>query len=387
MTGSVSRLRLRRRSVLLSGLAGLIAVGVPTGLYLTRARGVGRLAVLGTAVPFAYNESSTQAALSVRAVAFHPSGHALAAFDAGEVVTLWNIDDPSQPAPVTAHGAALQGVRGVFSPDGRVLATIHADGADSAVGLWDVADFSRVGALATLRGPAAGAGCLAIHPNGRVLAVASGDGQGGAKAISLWDITDPTAPAQLSATDPTGYAEIWGMSFSPDGHVLAVGSDGVTSGASGLWSVVDPRRPTALGEFALGESHAAGSGIFSPNGRIVATEGTSGSGDDGTVRIWDVVEPSHPVLLASFTGHSSGPRDLTEVNGLAFSPTGRVLATAGADSVARLWNVSDPRRPALIATVTGHIAALTGVAISPDGRVLATSSIDHTTRLWSISGL
>ena len=64
---------------------------------------------------------------------------------------------------------------------------------------------------------------------------------------------------------------------------------------------------------------------------------------------------------------------------MAFSPDGRLLATASEDKTARLW---DPATGKNLRTLTGHTNAVMGVAFSPDGRLLATASWDHTARLW-----
>jgi WD40 repeat protein len=62
---------------------------------------------------------------------------------------------------------------------------------------------------------------------------------------------------------------------------------------------------------------------FSPDGRLLATA----SGDDGTARLWDPAAGEHRRTL---TGHK------WPVLGVAFSPDGRLLATAGDDGTARL---------------------------------------------------
>ena len=78
-------------------------------------------------------------------------------------------------------------------------------------------------------------------------------------------------------------------------------------------------------------------------------------------------------LARTLTGHTSA------IAGVAFSPDGRLLATASSDGTARVW---DPATGEHMRTLTGHTSAIYGVAFSPDGRLLATASWDETTRVW-----
>jgi WD40 repeat protein len=67
------------------------------------------------------------------------------------------------------------------------------------------------------------------------------------------------------------------------------------------------------------------------------------------------------------------------VMGVAFSPNGRLLATAGADTTARLWGPATGKN---LRTLAGHTSTVYGVAFSQDGRLVATASWDRTARVW-----
>ena len=66
------------------------------------------------------------------------------------------------------------------------------------------------------------------------------------------------------------------------------------------------------------------------------------------------------------------------VNSLAFSPAGAILASAGKDGTARLWQVGGGP-PVVLA---GHGDSVLSVAFRPDGERVATGSADRTARLW-----
>jgi eukaryotic-like serine/threonine-protein kinase len=151
----------------------------------------------------------------------------------------------------------------------------------------------------------------------------------------------------------------WSVAFSPDGKCVAAALD--QAGVK-LWDVTTGRIVrtcySASGAWSVG---------FSPDGKHLASGHTT-----GTVSLWD---PATGRLLRTLEG-----RHRLGVQEVAFSPDGRLLASAGGEET-KLWDVSTG---AEIRTFSGHADAVFGMAYSPDGKRLASASLDGTVRLWDV---
>ena len=181
------------------------------------------------------------------------------------------------------------------------------------------------------------------------------------------------SPAEARLLDSADVVEA--VSLNPDHHVLAAAA---ADGTLRLWDVARPNHPVPLGATLLprNRNEPLYSVVFSPAGNLLAA---AGAGRE--VLLWNVANPAHPVRLPVTL---SGPRNT--VYSLAFSPRRPLLAAGSADQTVRLWNLADPDRPAALGQpLTGPAGYVQSVAFSPDGRTLAAGSTDKTVRLWDVS--
>ncbi len=70
-----------------------------------------------------------------------------------------------------------------------------------------------------------------------------------------------------------------------------------------------------------------------------------------------------------------------DVVGVAYSPDGKLLATAGSDSMAKVWEAATGKE---LITLRGHTQVINDLAFRPEGKVLATASDDKTVKIWDI---
>ena len=73
-------------------------------------------------------------------------------------------------------------------------------------------------------------------------------------------------------------------------------------------------------------------------------------------------------------------RQTFRITNIAFSPDGKILATASGREV-RLW---DPATGTSKQTLTVPSGSVNSVAFGPDGNVIATGGNDRTVRLWEV---
>lgn len=180
-------------------------------------------------------------------------------------------------------------------------------------------------------------------------------------ALQLWECG--TGSLLWTANPPAKSV----LAFAPDDKTLA----GITpSYGLVLWDVQAGRVKQTMTR----QMHVVFTAAFSPNAKIVASGGTgesdsggyslSISGHPGEVNLWDAETGR---LLHTLKGHTNPVVDI------AFSPDGRLIASASLDRTVKVWDVQTGNLQRTL-NVGESGWGTSSVAFSPDGKTLATGS-------------
>jgi len=225
--------------------ASLIAAGTDGSLHLLEPGGAATRLATGPPVP--------------TWLGFRPGGGTLAVVGSAPDVWLLALDAPDDVARLSGHDGRV--VEGAFSPDGRSLYTVGADGVCIA---WDLN--RRVERLRT-----APVGIVtrsvAISPGGDLIATGSDDWK-----IRLYD----ARTGQLTSTLGGAKQQVFGLAFHPAGNILfSCGRDPVVQ----AWAVRTGRELAQL----EGHEDLVLSLALSPEGSTLATASA-----DRTIGLWDL---------------------------------------------------------------------------------------------------
>ena len=173
----------------------------PDGAWLATAGFDGAL-VLWDSATGEDERTFTTSAGAVTALSFTPDSQSLLVYDKSGKLRDWRVSDGKLTAEFAGCSSGLPGcIQPAFSPDRRLMALSDPANPDGpGVGLWDLTTHSLLMRVQT--GPLLDPlriSSLAFSPNGRLLAVGSEDGQ-----VELWGVTGGlfTSGAQLKVTDP-----------------------------------------------------------------------------------------------------------------------------------------------------------------------------------------
>jgi len=288
----------------------------------------------------------------------------------------WRRTQSDALATLSGHAHVVDAA--FFSPDGRYLATHSLDG---TLKLWDAATMRE---LHSLGGVAVAGGFTA--DGGRIICSKFDN------SLVIFDVaTGRAGPAlppggRLIAALPDGQHVVV---FGPDQRPLlrdltatsapAVGKD-VPIDTCAVVSA-DGRRAAVAGrpypgllvvDLATGRELAA---LVDPRpviGLALSPDGQRlvSAGFDGVLKIWDVEHGTLEHTIAGFVDPAWA---------LAFSPDGRSLAAAGNNRELKIWDTTTWEE---LEELRGHSTTVRCVAFSPDGARLVSGAEDDSAMVW-----
>ncbi|MFM6755671.1 MAG: protein kinase domain-containing protein, partial [Dolichospermum sp.] len=116
--------------------------------------------------------------------------------------------------------------------------------------------------------------------------------------------------------------------------------------------------------------------VISPDAKIIISGGDCQKNDNircyGNLKLWDMITSKE---ITSLEGHSQN------VNALAISADGKILASGSDDQTIKIWNLQTNQ---LIHTLTDHTDTIHSLAITADGKTLVSASDDQTIKIWDL---
>lgn len=299
---------------------------------------------------------------------------------------------------VRGHNRSVASV--ALSPDGRWLAT---SGWDNIVRVWRLGG-AEPEAWASLD---ASQSQVAFHPSGGLLATGSA-GSG----VYLWDLTG--REAKRKDVLPGHKRRPFVLAFAPTGRMLASGCHDpvlrifkIEEGEPEMWAVLATDMAPSLGIASLafsgdGKHLVAGSLVGrqslrvwkagpdyleerdmpAARARLVACSPAEPiiafAGDDAPIRLWRLDDAKELRVLTGHAGRGLPPA----VKALAFSPSGKLLASAGQDRRLTVWDVASGAKRR-----EWHLLdEVRALAFSADGRHLVTGNDDGTSYFLRLGG-
>jgi outer membrane protein assembly factor BamB len=293
----------------------------------------------------------------VEKVAFAADGRTLISAGRDRALRRWEVGTGREIAPLQKAGEGTPLLASTV--DGTMLATTV--GEEGVVRLWDAVAARE---LRQLRGPAGRVAALTFSPDAVTLAAVSGN------KILRWSVASGRElPAIEGMPSPTVLA------FSPDGRILASGSDGENTVR--LWDAETGKPVRRFKDYTTPfQLQRAGiriagvySLVFSADGRTLLT-----TSSDGSVRRWDVATGTETA------GVPNGARGFHA----AASPDGRLVALGDGFSHVVVYELATGTKRWHF---TGHRGLIYDLAFSRDGELLASASRDTTVLVWDLTGL
>jgi WD40 repeat protein len=371
----------------------------PNGKQILTAGAEGVVRIWNAATHKTTRSLGTGGSDTILQASYSPDGKSIVTGSAGGVVRVWN-SATGKLVAVLPPADGLDRLDSVaFSPDGRLAVTgshfgvvtiWKSSAAGSGKAVWKPLNVVAVPENDAVNG-------VAFNAKGTELATANQSGW-----VYLWSLPsgnfldfipvstealhsvqfDPANQNRLLAAGDDGYAHLYDLTddyelghvgrsqwpihdavFSPDGKFIAAGSN---DGSVRIWRTAN-RKP--FGSTINDGSTEITSVAYSADGKkLLATDA------DGFATLFDATDRLHSQI--TYVTEPGG----SILSSGAFLQPGDLIATAGTDGMARIWDLNGQAQ--LVAFV-GHHGPISQLAVNPNGSSIITASADGTAKLWA----
>lgn len=293
-----------------------------------------------------------------QSVSVSADGHLLAVAQAAtDTVALYRLSSgaPEKLATLDAGPGSQKNYAVAVSPNGRLVAT---GGTEGTITLWGVSNPDHPTRLGTITGIPNTVYSLDFAPNDLSLAAADGNG-----TILRWNIADSAHPQSQMALSMPGTNPVRAVTYSPNSTTLAGAGD---SGALAVWQNGDQTPIVASGTNDSDFQTVS----FNPDGSELAV----GSGNDDTISAWTLVGNQLHLAAGPIVAATS------EIDSVAYSPDGSILAESSADGSIRLYDTKTWQP----ITTFGDPDPVTSLAFTDGGNALVSADSGGVTRIWPL---
>ncbi|HZU34257.1 MAG TPA: sigma-70 family RNA polymerase sigma factor, partial [Gemmataceae bacterium] len=299
----------------------------------------------------------------IQQIAYAADGRTLAVWRRDNTIELWDTKSGRKAATLQPKGDRFNSF--AFSPDGKYLTTVEAKyqngirtlicQRDPHTGQWR-SQFKPMNEWLY---------CLCYSADGQTLA---GRVEGNSRSLVRWNPVTGKERGRFQVP----LISTRSLQLSADGRWFACAT---FKSAVTLWNATSGRLVRAFGPPFSPRAQL----VISPDGRSIATPG-------GQPKLDGRSEQRDIVLWETATGRERLRIHVHErqVNRLAFSPNGRLLASGSGSETIHLWDTWTGDE---IDHFTGHRGRVDWLAFAPDGKTLASGGEDSNVLIWDVAGL